>query len=68
MYWYSKFNVCAALIAVAYAVCGGLRVCMCHFAWADQRDKQGYKSDVSLNKGKQNKLYPGKIKLIQTCK
>ena len=31
---------------------------MYHFAWADQREKQGYKSDVL-----QIKLYPGKINL-----
>ena len=24
---------------------------MYHFAWADQREKQGYKSDVSLKRG-----------------
>ena len=24
---------------------------MYHFAWADQREKQGYKSDVSLKAG-----------------
>ena len=24
---------------------------MCHFVWADQREKQGYKCDVSLRGG-----------------
>ena len=39
---------------------------MYHFVWADQREKQGYKCDVSLKRGIQtekqdtNDLYPGK--------
>ena len=28
-----------------------LHCIMYHFAWADQREKQGYKSDVSLKRG-----------------
>ena len=28
-----------------------VHVIMYHFAWADQREKQGYKSDVSLKAG-----------------
>ena len=29
----------------------GIQVYMYHFAWADQREKQGYKSNVSLKRG-----------------
>ena len=32
---------------------------MYHFVWADQREKQGYKCDVSLKKRDTNNLYPG---------
>ena len=31
---------------------------VCHFAWVDQREKQGYKCDISL-KGGINNLYSG---------
>ena len=34
------------------------QLAMCHFVRADQRKKQGYKSDVSLKRGTNN-LYPG---------
>ena len=33
---------------------------MYHFAWADQREKQGYKSDVSLKRGIQINCTLGK--------
>ena len=36
---------------------------MYNVAWADQREKQGYKSDVSMKRDHTNKLYSGKIKL-----
>ena len=34
---------------------------MYHFVWADQMEKQGYESNVSLKKQDTNKLLPGKM-------
>ena len=40
---------------------------MYHFAWVDQREKQGYKSDVSLKAGMHLFVSWENIPLILTC-
>ena len=47
-------------ILATLLVCTHVYQCMYHFVWVDQREKQGYKSDVSMKRDT-TKLYPGKI-------